>query len=89
MKAKPKNLHRFSARERGDSVGGFGVSVAGLEYSKHGFGNTNRQVAGKDTAQKTCEGFKVLPSHCFAMKINRKRPLCEAVKVFSGFKLRI
>ena len=35
-------------------------------------------------AQKTGEGFLVLSSHCFIMKISRKQPSCEAVKAFFG-----
>ena len=84
MKVKLKSLHRFSVHERGASVGGVGVSVPGLENSKSGLGNTNRRAGAKDIVKKTCEGFLVLHSHCFAMEIIGKYPLCEAVKAFFG-----
>ena len=38
-------------------------------------------------AAETREGFKVLPSHCFALMLSVKQLFCEAVKQKNGGKI--
>ena len=69
---------------------GLGLEIGSppLVFLSQALAGLSQGLAGRGSGSwggfslKTREGSGVYPSHCFLMKINKKRVMCEAVKAF-------